>query len=243
MNIYTTCRRCGGSLLTTDGDTVHPLCDPKPTKAEQLAQQWLHAIEAGDGFTADALEYDIETLDTRGPRLLDAALRYASWGWPVFPLREVGGRCDGGNKCQPLCQCPKKPATRNGFKDATTDPVRIRQWWTEHPRGNIGLPTGLSFDVIDIDVPGGAASLAAMLERDVLPDVHGHVATGSGGAHYYTPTTGRGNTVGLLPGIDYRGVGGYVVAPPSTLGVRGRAWSWVSTPSPKLTSRPARAVA
>lgn len=236
MIVYTTCRDCGGTLHTTDGDTVHPLCTPKPTKVERLAHDWLAAVERGDEFTADAHEYDIEQIDTRPPRLLDAALAYAAWGWPVFPLREVGGRCDGGTKCQPLCQCPKKPATRNGFKDATTDPDRIRQWWTQHPRSNIGLPTGLAFDVIDIDVPHGAPSLAVMLERDVMPDVHGHVATGSGGAHYYTPPVqGRGNTVGLLPGIDYRGAGGYVVAPPSTLGVRGRAWTWVSTPSPTLT--------
>ncbi|OBB20602.1 bifunctional DNA primase/polymerase [Mycolicibacterium elephantis] len=226
MFIYTTCRDCGGQLHTTDGDTVHPGCTPKPTKAERLAHDWLVAIQAADEFTADAIEYDIEQLDNRPPRLLAAALRYASWGWPVFPLQPRG----------------KRPATKHGFKDATTDPDRIRTWWAAADC-NIGVPTGYAFDVIDIDPPAGAISLARMLELEdtatgigPIPDVHGHVATASGGIHYYIPPLEHGNAAGMLPGIDYRGIGGYVVAPPSTLGERGRAWSWVSTPSPTITN-------
>lgn len=215
MIIYSTCRDCGGLLHVTDSDTVHPLCKPKPTKVELMAQAWL----AGDEFTADGLEYDIDQLDTQPPRLLDAALCYAAWGWPVFPLKPQN----------------KQPATRRGFKDATTDTNQIRAWWTQQPY-NIGLPTGHAFDVIDVDVPTGALFYTAELTGDDLPDVHGHVATASGGLHLYIPPTGGGNRAGLLPGIDYRGAGGYVVAPPSTLGERGRAWSWVSVPSPTITA-------
>ena len=227
MFIYTTCRDCGGLLHTTDGDTVHPGCTPKPTKAEQYGQQWLEAALRGGDTECDRLHALIDVIDTAPPRMLAAALRYADWGWPVFPLKTGS----------------KTPATPHGFKDATTDPDRITTWWTRHPGNNIGIPTGHAFDVIDIDVPQGPLSYSALLEREnphtgigPIPDVHGQVATSSGGLHLYIPATGAGNRAALLPGIDIRGVGGYVVAPPSTLGPPGRAWSWISHPSPVLTA-------
>lgn len=220
MIVYSTCRDCGGLLhVTSPDDTVHPTCRPKPTKAERLASDWLAAALADDDAVSDGLEELINEIDSRPPRLLDAALHYATrYGWPVFPLR--AGQ--------------KRPATRNGFKDATTDPDRIRSWWTRHPNHNVGLPTGLAFDVIDIDTPIQPASLAALHAASKLR-VHGHVATSSGGIHYYVTPTGRGNTARSMPGVDYRGLGGYVVAPPSTLGTVGRAWSWVHRPSPVIT--------
>lgn len=224
MFIYTTCRACGDTLHTTDNDTVHPLCPPQPTKVERLAQEWLEAIEAGDDQRAADLHAMIDELDARPPRLLDAALTYAGWGWPVFPLKARS----------------KVPVTPHGFKDATTDPRRIKGWWT-NTEYNIGLPTGIAFDVIDIDVPDGPVSLTKLLAlidphtgRGPLPDAHGVVATASGGTHYYTEVKGGGNKARIMPGIDTRGVGGYVVAPPSTLGEPGRSWSWAIAPSPGI---------
>lgn len=219
MIIYSTCRDCGGLLHITDHDTVHPLCTPKPTKVERLAEEWKAAVEAGDDEHANQLQAQIDEIDDRPPRMLPAALRYAEWGWPVFPLKPQS----------------KQPATRNGFKDATTDSDRIRAWWERHPDSNIGLPTGHAFDVIDIDVPHGPNSFAALVADDAVPDVHGQVATASGGLHLYIPPTGEGNRAGIEPGIDYRGAGGYVVAPVSTLGERRRSWTWITVPSPSLT--------
>lgn len=219
MRTFTTCTDCGTLLHTTDGDTVHPGCTPAHTKVERLARDWLDAVAADDEAREVELYPQIEALDSRPPRLLDAAVAYAAWGWPVFPLKVQS----------------KQPATRHGFKDATDDPERITAWWTAHPDNNIGLPTGLAFDVIDIDVPHGMRSYAHLLCGDVLPDIHGIVATASGGFHLYTLPTGDGNRAGVMPGIDYRGAGGYVVAPPSTLGPRGRSWSWTVKPSPMIT--------
>lgn len=227
MITYTTCRDCGGLLHSTNSDTVHPLCTPRPTKAERLAQEWKQAVLTGNIELADQLEQQIEELDTQPPRLLDAALAYASWGWPVFPLKPRS----------------KQPATKHGFKDATTDRERITAWWTRHPDHNIGLPTGKAFDVIDVDVPTGIPSYSSMLDDDLIPDVHGHVATASGGLHLYIPPSGEGNRAGVMPGIDYRGAGGYVVAPPSTLGPRGRSWSWVTKPSPRIVKSRRRSAA
>lgn len=235
MFIYSTCRDCGGLLHVTDNATVHPGCTPKPTKVERLAQAWLEAVEGNDEDRERELLPQIEELDTRPPRLLDAALRYAQWGWPVFPLAPVGYT---DPKRLEFVADGKKPYPRTrGFKDATTDADQIYAWWNTQPASNIGLPTGHTFDVIDIDVPEGPMSLAELTEAGAVPDIHGQVATSSGGLHLYIPPTGDGNRAGIEPGIDYRGAGGYVVAPPSTLGERGRSWSWITAPSPTITGQ------
>lgn len=220
MFVYSTCRDCGGLLHVTNNETVHPSCTPKPTRLETLNTAWRELAELAppDQAEMDRLEDEIREYEIRPPRLLDAALRYAAWGWPVFPLK-------------PLY---KQPASRHGFKDGTTDPDEIRALWSKCPY-NIGLPTGLAFDVIDIDVPDGAQTYARMLEADVIPDIHGQVATSSGGLHLYIHPLDGGNLARSLPGVDYRGTGGYVVAPPSTLGQPGRSWSWITPPSPTIT--------
>ena len=222
--VYTTCQGCGDLLHVTDNLDHHngqPPCEPRRTKVERLTAQWLDSVIAGNNEYAEQLEAEIDQLDNRPPRLADAALIYAEWGWPVFPLKPH----------------TKTPATRHGFKDATTDPDQIREWWQRNPQANIGLPTGHTFDVIDIDVPQGPQSYTAMLDLGIVPDAHGQVATSSGGLHLYITPSGDGNKASMAPGVDYRGAGGYVVAPPSTLGTRGRAWSWITKPSPIITGK------
>jgi hypothetical protein len=226
MFTYTTCRDCGGPLhITTHEQNVHPDCTPKPTKTEQLTKQFINALMAGDETRADEIESRIHELEHQPPRLQAAAQIYARWGWPVFPLKPLS----------------KLPATRNGFKDATTDLTRIITWWTRHPTANIGLATGHAFDVIDIDPPEGHKSLDLMLSKvdpatgkGPLPDCHGRVMTQSAGLHLYVkPDHRRRNKTGHLPGIDIRSKGGYVVAPPSLLGPRQR-YSWTVHPSPVI---------
>ena len=144
-----------------------------------------------------------------------AALYYAGKGVPVFPLQP--------NRKVPL------PGSR-GFKDATTDAATIRAWWARTPQANIGAPTGGLWDVIDVDAPHGWWSLAADpgLFDDVRRDAIGRTVTPSGGAHYLVPVSGRGNSTALKTGIDYRGDGGYIVLPPST--IDGRLYRWIDVP-------------
>jgi hypothetical protein len=131
------------------------------------------------------------------PDLHAAALWYAEQGIEVFP-------------CRPN---EKVPATRNGVKDATTDPARIAEWWTRTPEANIGLAAGGIFDVLDID----EWTHVGREIGDIIDEGFGFVATPRGGTHVYLPASGDGNATNLVPGVDFRGQGGYVLAPPSVL--------------------------
>lgn len=130
-----------------------------------------------------------------------AALRYAAGGWPVFPLQPRG----------------KQPRTKHGLRDATTDRRRVRAWWAACPSANIGIATGRLL-VVDVDGPEGRAALAA-LQREHSPLPPTLQASTARGAHlYFALDEGPPipNSAGrLAPGLDIRGAGGYVVAPPS----------------------------
>jgi hypothetical protein len=144
--------------------------------------------------------------------LAAAALWYASHGIAVFPLQPGG----------------KVPITRNGFKDATTDEAAVRAWWARTPQANIGSPTGIRSDVIDVDGPKGYASLAGLEAAGFAPNVLAFARTPRG-LHLHVAVSGGGNTTGWYPGIDLRGRGGYVVMPPSRAD-DGRAWRWAAPP-------------
>jgi len=186
----------------------------------------------------------------------DAALAYAAAGWPVLP---VAGMTEGGCSCRRSCAHPgKHPLTRHGVHDATTDPVLIGDWWRRSAGANVGIATGAASGlvVVDVDLPrGGRESLRVLVEAGYDLPATLRSLTGGGGLHlFYAHPTGVGvaNVVGglpgvveALPGIDLRGDGGYVVAPPSVHASGGRyrwdrrrvvalpAWMW-----PKRTERP-----
>jgi len=154
-------------------------------------------------------------------RRLGAALGYAARGIPVFPC--FGPVCDRGDEfvISP-CSCNdqgcarpgKHPLTRRGFHEATVDPQRIVRWWERWPQANIGIPTGTAFDVLDVDGRQGSANLLDFARGRGLALGGPAVATGRGYHLLYAPT-GAGCRVGLAPGLDWRGHGGYVIAPPS----------------------------
>src|SRR5664280_2026119 len=148
--------------------------------------------------------------------MLDAALDYAARGWPVFPLN-------------PGDKTPLGKLARHGLRDATTDTTVISGWWYEVPTANIGLLTGVHFDALDVDGPDALESLEVWSEGRPGDDVEGPTVATPRGWHCYVTATGRGNAVNLggLSGVDWRGKGGYVVAPPS---VRedGGTWTWIT---------------
>jgi hypothetical protein len=181
-------------------------------------------------------------------QLRDAALGYASCGIPVLPLhyplphrnnlqaltedQQLPGPAGGsGCSCRdPSCgQVGKHPLgslVPHGVKDATTNRARVLAWWTSHPQANIGLATGHRFDVLDVDGPAGAQAIRELAGAHDLQSSGPLVRTGGGGWHYYLAPTGLGNVrpAGLAH-VDWRGCGGYVVAPPSRH-ASGQPYQW-----------------
>jgi len=142
--------------------------------------------------------------------LLEAALRYAELGYPVFP-------CAPGTKT---------PLTEHGHLEATTDPELIERWWTQRPNANVAIATtGLA--VIDIDA--GADWLADAPERALELAVAPLSLTANGGRQYvFRQPAGKAwrSTAGrLAPHVDTRADGGYIVVPPSVLS-GGKAYQW-----------------
>jgi hypothetical protein len=140
---------------------------------------------------------------------------YAALGYPVVAMHTArpGGRCSCAD---PTCSDPgKHPRLAAWPRLASTAPATVRGWWRRWPDANLGLATGRRFDVLDLDGTQGVEALRAALQ--IAPWEHpGPVArSGAGGWHLLYAPTGLGNRVGLLPGVDWRGRGGLIVAPPS----------------------------
>ncbi len=159
------------------------------------------------------------------------AIEYARRGFAVFPCHTIkNNHCTCGNI---KCKSPgKHPLTPNGVKDATKDIEQIEAWWTKWPDANIAIATGgiSGITVLDVDVgpqKSGEASLKRVeRENEPLP-LTPIVRTGGGGLHYYFRyQKGLKNAVGILPGLDIRNDGGYVIAPPS-IHISGQKYGWL----------------
>ena len=155
---------------------------------------------------------------------------WAAWhameGLEIFPVHVVmHGACSCG---VPGCNSPgKHPATKHGVKDATSDMAQIVKWWVENPNYNIGLHCN-QFTVLDVDGEEGKKTLRELVKqhRDVPTFSNGPRAiTGGGGYHFYFKSSELGNKVKFAPGLDLRGAGGYVIAPPS-LHPSGKRYEW-----------------
>jgi hypothetical protein len=183
--------------------------------------------------------------------VLAAALELAGLGFRVFPCHTPA---PAGCSCGVVgCARPgKHPRTPHGCKDATSDRAAIEDWWRRWPEANVGVATGEGLLVVDIDGPAGHSALESLSrEHGALPATAA-VRTGrEGGRHLWLRLDdgiALGNTSGRLgKGIDTRGDGGYVLAPPS-LHASGRNYAWEASgasvaPAPtwileRLTSPP-----
>ena len=151
--------------------------------------------------------------------MLDNALKYANSGLSVFPIKPRG----------------KKPIYPGGYQIATTKEEQIREWWNKNPDANIGIATGKMSGgvfVLDVDINenegiNGCESLKEWEDSNnvKIPETVNSI-TGRGGYHYFFHSEREIKTrAGILSGIDVRGEGGYVVAPPS-VHENGNTYEW-----------------
>ena len=153
--------------------------------------------------------------------LLDCALHYLRQGLSVLPAR--------GNEKRPII--PWKE-----FQSRLPTEDEVCKWFAQYPTAGMGILTGATSGVLVLDVDprnGGVESLNAMLTSGELSesDLKGpQVRTQSGGSHsWFAYPKGFGpfpNVQGIRPGIDLKGDGGFVMAPPSTVPGTNRRWEW-----------------
>jgi hypothetical protein len=152
--------------------------------------------------------------------VLTTALAYANKGVRVIPIK----------------QGEKRPPMSGWQNAATTDPTTIRQWFEGQFRDcGLGIATGecrnrylIVVDIDDREQYRGSDTLADLEQlHGKLPDTL-EVITGSGGRHIYFLTDApiRNEASGKLgQGIDIRGIGGQVLAPP-TVHPNGKEYQW-----------------
>ncbi len=153
--------------------------------------------------------------------LLEAARGYARLGWSVIPIQPRGKR-------------PLVPWVE--FQQRAPSLDQIDAWFRRWPDANVGVVTGRISGLVVVDIDpahGGDDSLEAIAREHGPLTTSLQAATGGGGRHLYFghPGVPVPNRVGLYPGIDVRGDGGCVVAPPSVHPSGGR-YRWVSPRGP-----------
>jgi len=151
-----------------------------------------------------------------------AAGSYLARGWSVLPIRARDKR-------------PLLPWER--LRIDRPSATEVIDWFRQWPRANIGIVTGEISNLVVLDVDpkhGGDDSLERLQQRfGTLPQTV-EARTGGGGRHLYFlhPDVIVHNRAGLAQGIDVRGDGGYVVAPPS-VHPNGTQYSWAPGHSPE----------
>jgi putative DNA primase/helicase len=198
-----------------------------------------HRIVANAAGAVDQTGHNDLTAPTASfqpPRTtLEFALRYAELGWFVFPLwpihRDASGlaTCGCGNsKCLSVGKHPRIKWKAG----ATCDPETVRAFWTRWPEAGIGIATGAvsGIIVLDIDGPKGLEALRR-LEAELGPLPRGPtVKTARGWHRYFKSVPDEFTRCSAVDGLDVRGDGGYVVAPPSSH-ASGHTYRWVADAS------------
>jgi len=142
---------------------------------------------------------------------LQAALHYREKGFSVIPIRP-----------------DKKPFTQwTEFQRRSATEAEIREWWGKWPKANVGIVTGEISGVFVVDCDNEDAYQKV---QELLPDNFvSCIVKSPRGYHIYLIYSANqtiGNATGVMPGVDIRGEGGYIIAPPS-INAEGKAYSWM----------------
>lgn len=152
--------------------------------------------------------------------MLEAALRYRKqFNWSVVPLKR-------GTKDRPLIKWAE-------FQGRLPEISEIIDWWTKWPDANIAVVTGKISGLMGIDHDIYKPDYKHDEVMKYIPEslVTPTVLTPQGGHHQYfaCPEGEISIKAGLIPGLDYRCEGGFLMVPPSVNG-NGRKYAWVVPP-------------
>jgi hypothetical protein len=178
----------------------------------------------------------------RGESLLDTAVRYAEERhWDVFPgtwLEAVDGmqRCSCG---EASCALPGAHPAREDWATLATGSASVaRRMWSKQPAASILLPTGRTFDAIDVPETSGFLALARMERMELTlgpvtctPDRRMHFFVLPGAAAKVPDLVRRLGWPAASLDLVTLGEGSYVAAPPTRFGSRG-AVQWACRPTP-----------
>lgn len=159
---------------------------------------------------------------------LAAALSYVRRGWSALPEHTIGP--DGICTCnRPSCDKPGKHPrgdTWGQFQAKIAAETEVRLWFKRWPAAGVGIATGAVSGLVVLDVDPRHGGDESLKDLGPLPDTVTAI-TGGGGQHLYFAHPGGmvKNRSGFLPGLDIRGDGGQVVAPPS-MHASGRQYEW-----------------
>jgi hypothetical protein len=152
--------------------------------------------------------------------LLRTALQYAERGFSIIPIKPD----IDPEKNKAL----KKPYLFSWieYQKRRATPDEIRQWWQKWPKAMIGIVTGeiSGVFVIDCDTKEGYEAIQNLLPDSLITPI----ARSPRGWHlyfHYTKDCKLTNQTRIIPGVDSRGDGGYIVAPPSR-NDNGEAYAW-----------------
>jgi len=186
--------------------STHPGCPTPEQEMDRLAA-------AGDWVEAERIQCLWDwALKPVPNQLARAAAWYASLGLAVLRLQPGG----------------KTPYPGETIAQATTDPAQITAWWQDTPQANIAIATGRLVDVVNLDGPLGLANWGHLTHQ---PAPIGWAYTPSGHHLYLPAQQGRGCTHHQAPGLDYRGPGGWAVAPPSWSNTPRGPYLWRQPPN------------
>jgi hypothetical protein len=144
--------------------------------------------------------------------ILSAALQVAAQGFSVFP-----------------CQYrTKRPATFNGFKNATTNPATLRRWFGSATPYNVAVATGLTSRCFVLDVDNDDSFQQLIARHGELPLTR--QSRSSRGVHHWFRLNAplQGNNDGRVGHkLDIKADGGYIMAPPS-VHESGALYAWLN---------------